>query len=68
LIRALRFDERGLSPLPGLRNQVRPLLFPTAVAMGHNLSALTGLNKRRCKGSLTRLNTLRTRSFSGLLN
>ena len=68
LIRALWLDERGLSPLAGLRNQVRPLLFPTAVAVGHNLSALTGLSKCRCKESLMRLNTLRTRSFSRLLN
>ena len=44
LIRAMSFDERSLSPLPGLGMPTRRmLLFPTAVAMGHILSALPGL-------------------------
>ncbi len=68
MIRALQFDERGLTPLPGLRNQVRLLLFPTAVAVGHNLSALAGLSKCGCMRDLTRLNTLRTRPSSKPLN
>ena len=50
LIRPLWFDGRGLSPLAGLTNQVRPLPFPTAIAVGHNLSALTGLRKDRPHG------------------
>jgi hypothetical protein len=32
-----------MSPLPGLEAQLGPPLSPTAVAVGHNLSALPGL-------------------------
>jgi hypothetical protein len=35
-----------LSPLPGLGSRWGQLLVPTAVAVGHNLSALPGLNKQ----------------------
>jgi hypothetical protein len=36
-----------LSPLTGLENYFCLPSFPMAPAMGHNLSALTGLGKRR---------------------
>ncbi|MGA3323570.1 MAG: DUF4928 family protein [Terriglobia bacterium] len=45
MIRVLWFNEGTLSPLPGLEKQSRIALFPTAVAVGHILSALPGLRK-----------------------
>ncbi|MDR3678119.1 MAG: hypothetical protein P4N24_21740 [Acidobacteriota bacterium] len=41
------FAEDVLSPLPGLPQQLRARLFPTALAMGHILPALPGLSPHR---------------------
>ena len=43
MTRAMEFEEKSLSPLPGLKKQLRIVFFPTAVAVGHILPALPGL-------------------------
>jgi hypothetical protein len=55
LIRVLWFNEGTLSPLPGLEKQSRIALFPTAVAVGHILSALPGLRGRARTSRATRV-------------